>query len=195
MPCHQRCPWDVTALWVVPEGQEPCSARVGSREFCPCETSRGPSMEEPPGAASLPGWLGRSSPGAVSLLPGLSLSPPRLGAQSGQCVQPAPSAGGFPPAPASAALGSAPPSQTQARYCEVTLARLGASWKGCWLCGVGEGGHPSLGGQRVLPRIHPGMFSLQPLQSLHPAWHLPAARLGGHRSVKIVPLLTPRAEL
>lgn len=117
-----------------------------SREFCPCETSRGPSMEEPPGAASLPGWVRSSSPRAVSLLLGLSLSPPRLGAQSGQCVQPAPSAGGFPPAPASAALGSAPPSQTQARYCEVTLARLRASRKGCWLCGVGGRRSPQPGG-------------------------------------------------
>lgn len=70
--------------------------------------------------------------------------------------------------------------------------------KAAGFVGWGEGGHPSLGGQRVLPRIHPtakGMFSLQPLQSLHPAWHLPAARLGGHRILKIVPLLTPRAEL
>lgn len=112
-------------------------------------------MEVPPGTASPPRVGGESlSWGTVPPCRGCRC--PLLGRSSIGAVcawrTPAPSAGGFPPAPGSAALGSAPPFPAQARYCEVTLAGLRrepsagrASWKG--FVGWGEGGDPRPGGR------------------------------------------------
>lgn len=186
----------------VPEGREPRSARMGSREFSPFHGSTTWNS-----FTAGRGW-GEPLRGDSPSLPGLSLSPPRPELNRGS-VCAAPSAGGFPPAPGSAALGSAPPFPTQARYCEVTLAGLRrepsagrASWKG--FVGWGEGGDPRPGGRAPggetasCPKSTPlekGCSHPSLCRGCTPAWHLPAARLGCHGSLNLVPSLTPGAEL
>lgn len=153
--CDSACP----AL-AVPEGQEPGWGVENSV----------PSMETPPGTASLPGEGGENlSGGTVAPWRGCHCPLPTAELNGGS-VSSAPSAGRFPPAPGSAALGSAPPFQTQARYCELGEPSAGTgSWKRCRLRGMEDGGDPRPGAERVLPRIHPagkGVFSLWPLHRL-----------------------------
>lgn len=91
----------------------------------------------------------------ISVSPSLSL--PVTTAESGQCVRRSPhlqSAGGFPSAPGAVALGSAPPFRTQARYCEVSLARAAAesrvsAGEASWLplCGTGRRRSPPAWGR------------------------------------------------
>lgn len=100
------------------------------------------------------------------------------------CTQRSPhlqSAGGFPPAPGSVAFGSAPPFQTQARYCEVSLARAPAesrvsACEASWLPALRDGekevtaglGQSSRRGKHVLPENHTLLERALPSSNLEP---------------------------